>query len=122
MSCVGADIGSAGEKIAMQWLRRNGYLIRDLNWRAGRYELDIVAEKWGVIHFVEVKTRRSDGLTTPEDAMTRNKKDSLIKAARSYLSQYKIENEFQFDLVAVETHPDLSVDIRLTERVVDIRW
>ncbi len=115
-------IGAEGERAAMQWLRRNGYMIRDLNWRSGRYELDIVAERHGVVHFVEVKSRKADGWTTPEAAMTRHKQESLLKAARAYIAQYKIVDEIQFDLVSVDIHPDLSLSIRLTERVVEIRW
>lgn len=122
MAGVATQIGAAGERAAMQWLRRNGYMIRDLNWRTGRYEIDIVAEKFGVVHFVEVKSRKSDGWTTPESAMTRSKQSALIHAARSYIAQYRVDNEFQFDLIAVDINADLSFDIRLTERVVDIRW
>ncbi|MFI3305371.1 MAG: YraN family protein [Rikenellaceae bacterium] len=122
MAGLATRIGAAGEHAAMQWLRQRGYMIRDLNWRAGSYELDIVAERYGVVHFVEVKSRKTGSWTTPEQAMTQSKQQSLIKAARSYIAQYHINSEFQFDLVAVEINPDLTFDIRLRERVIDIRW
>ena len=28
----------------MEWLRERGYYIVERNWRAGRYEVDIIAE------------------------------------------------------------------------------
>ncbi|MFI3259478.1 MAG: YraN family protein [Rikenellaceae bacterium] len=113
-----AQIGKLGEMAATKWLREQGYMIRDLNWRAGRYELDIVAQRWGMIHFVEVKCRKADGLTTPESAMTRNKIESIKRAAISYLAKYQITDEFQFDLIAVDFYPDSSMEVRLIERVI----
>lgn len=117
-----ANIGKLGEKAAMKWLRERGYLIRDLNWRNGRYELDIVAERWETIHFVEVKSRKAGGFTTPEQAMTRDKVAALMKAVRSYLAQHHVEGDWQIDLVAVDVYPDASVEIRLIERAVEFRW
>ncbi len=38
-------LGKAGEDAAAAYLERNGYAIRDRNWRKNRLELDIVATK-----------------------------------------------------------------------------
>ena len=40
-----AETGRMGERAAAEFLRRAGYEICALNWRSGRYELDIVARK-----------------------------------------------------------------------------
>ena len=76
-----AETGRAGERAAAEYLRRAGYEICALNWRSGRYELDIVARKAGIVHFVEVKTRRAGSLTPPEAAVTPQKFRALTRAA-----------------------------------------
>ena len=47
-----AETGRAGERAATEYLRRAGYEICALNWRQGRYELDIVACREGVLEWV----------------------------------------------------------------------
>ena len=39
------DIGKMGEQIATKYLITKGYIIRNVNWRINRLEIDIVAEK-----------------------------------------------------------------------------
>ena len=72
--------GAEGEEAAVAWLRTNGFLIVDRNWRMGRYELDIVASRHDRIHFVEVKLRGAGGLTSPEEALTPAKRRALRAA------------------------------------------
>ena len=50
-------IGQRGEEIAARFLLSEGFDLLHRNWRSGRYELDIVARKEGVLHIVEVKSR-----------------------------------------------------------------
>ena len=49
--------GQKGENAAFEALLAKGYLIRDRNWRSGKNEIDIVAEKDNRIIVVEVKSR-----------------------------------------------------------------
>ena len=117
-----AETGRAGERAAAEYLRRAGYEICALNWRSGRYELDIVARKAGIVHFVEVKTRRSGSLTPPEAAATQRKFRALSRAAACYLRTVGWEGEVQFDLAAAEAAADGSVRVELIENALEYNW
>ena len=97
-----AETGQAGERAATEHLRRAGYDICALNWRQGRDELDIVALKDGVLHFVEVKTRRTGSLTPPEAAATQRKFRALSRAAEAF--------------------PDGTVRVELIENALEYNW
>lgn len=118
-----AQTGEQGERTAAQWLRRAGYELCDINWRQGRYELDIVARRAGVLHFVEVKTRRAGSLTTPEEALTPQKCRALQHAADQYLAAHRFEGwDVQYDLAAVDVLPDGTMQVRFIENVLEPHW
>lgn len=52
--------GKTGEELAAEYLIARGYIIRDINWKNGKLELDIVAYNDQTLIVVEVKTRSSD--------------------------------------------------------------
>ena len=49
--------GAAGEAFAASALEAEGYRILERNWRSGRSEIDLIAQRGDIIAFVEVKTR-----------------------------------------------------------------
>ena len=114
--------GQYGEEIAARFLLGEGFELLHRNWRSGRYELDIVARKEGVLHIVEVKSRKADGLTAPEEAMTRAKFNALLRAAQQYVALYRIDAETQFDLIAVDLLPDFTHRLRYIPNAMVPRW
>lgn len=114
--------GAEAERAAAEWLRRQGFLIMDTNWRSGRYELDIVASKGDTVHFVEVKCRKTGSLTSPEDAMTGSKAKFLMRAANDYISIHGIEQDCSIDLIAADLMPDGTIEIRYIPGAVQPRW
>lgn len=116
------EIGRISEDAAAVFLRDKGFVIRHRNWREGRYELDIIAEKDDMLHFVEVKCRKSGGLTLPEDSMTPAKFASLTKAANAYVACYETELETQFDLICVLHNGKQIINIDYYPAVMYCRW
>lgn len=58
-------VGNLGEEIASRFLINKGFEIVDRNYRKKFGEIDIVAKKEEIIHFVEVKTVSRDNLKDP---------------------------------------------------------
>lgn len=116
------EIGAKAERAAVEWLRREGFLIMDTNWRSGRYEIDIVAQRGDTVHFVEVKCRRAGSLTTPEEAVTPSKARSLVRAANDYIAAHAIDTDCSIDLIAADMMPDGGFEIRYIPGAVQPRW
>lgn len=95
------DFGTQGEDIAIDFLRRKGYIIMDRNWRSGHKEIDIVACKDDTVVFVEVKARANAFYGNPEDAVTRRKMHLLVLAADAYLRYNAIDLEVRFDVITI---------------------
>ena len=106
------EIGQRGEDIARQYLTSKGYAILHTNWRIGRNEADIIAYQDGLLVFVEVKTRSSDNVTQPEDAVDLKKQRNYIRLANAYVLQHHCEEEVRFDIVTVVIHSTDNAEIK----------
>lgn len=93
--------GAAGEALAVTHLLGEGFRIIEQNWRFGRREVDIIAEKQGVLHFIEVKTRRSKRFGRPEDRVDGRKIEYMTEAAAEYLYHHPQWQRIQFDVLAI---------------------
>ena len=75
------DTGMQGEALARRHLEEQGFAIMETNWRRGKYEVDIIAYKEGLIVFAEVKTRNSTDYGNPEEFVDRKKQKAYIRLA-----------------------------------------
>lgn len=95
------QFGQLGEDIAVQYLERKGYTIRERNYRFGKVELDIVSEFNNEIVFIEVKTRTSDAMAYPEQAVGKSKQRNIRLAAENFMEEHNLKLSARFDIVAV---------------------
>ena len=94
-------LGQTGEEAALNYLKDNGYSIRQQNWRYRRIELDIIAETPHYLVVVEVKSRRNTLFTDPYKAVNYAKVRRLVNAAHAYVLRYGINKEVRFDIIEV---------------------
>lgn len=96
------ELGRRGEQEAMLYLIDKGYTLLDRNWHSSHLEIDIVAEWYGEIVFVEVKTRTNEDYAPAEEAVTLRKKERVIAAARHYLGLHGLtDRPYSYDIITV---------------------
>jgi putative endonuclease len=96
------EVGRAAEQRAAEYLERNGYIIIGRNWRNRWCELDIIARKAGVIHFIEVKYRANVAYGYAAEYISRDKTARLIRAALAWNQAHRHFGPYQIDVVSVE--------------------
>jgi len=95
------DLGYIGEEMAVDYLQSKGYIIRHRNWKSGKKELDIVAEKENVLVVAEVKTRSTEYFEHPQEAVTNAKIRHIVRTAEDYIFKYDLMMETRFDIISV---------------------
>lgn len=93
--------GKAGEQLAEIYFAGHNYTILEKNWRHSHWEVDIIASKNNVLHFIEVKARRTKNYGLPEDKVSNKKIQNLINAAEEYLYLHPEWKRIQFDVLSI---------------------
>lgn len=94
-------IGTKYEKIAEQYLKEQGYVILELNYRCYAGEIDIIATDGVYLVFCEVKYRYRPN--TALEAVDARKQIRISRSARCYLTEKHIKNKLcRFDVVGIE--------------------
>lgn len=114
-------IGDRGEDVACRYLKKHKYAIVERNYLKKWGEIDVIAKKEGVLHFVEVKSvsclpRRAEGemgKTTnrnvprenfwPEENVDARKFRRIARAVQTYLEERNVSKnmEWQIDVITV---------------------
>jgi putative endonuclease len=98
------ELGEKGEAIAINHLRKNGYLILEQGWTWQHLELDIVACKGALLVIVEVKTRSMSQYASPDDTISNKKLRKIYDATEKYMDVKNIPWEVRYDLITIIYH------------------
>ena len=93
--------GIVGEKLACTFFEQKGFVILHTNWRYGCCEVDIIASKNNILHFIEVKTRSNKDFGLPEESIHEKKMNNLKQAAEAFLHKYSEWKYIQFDVLSI---------------------
>ena len=101
-------IGKYGEDIAKNFLIKKGFKILEMNYRYSRVaEIDIIALKDNILHFVEVKTRTQEFFGSPLEAITPNKLKQIFSCAVEYMTKSKKHyKKYQIDAIGIVLEKD----------------
>lgn len=109
--------GNRGEAMAAAYLAGQGFSIMHQNWRFSHWEVDVIAEKQGILHFFEVKTRLTKKYGHPEEAVGAKKIQNLINAAEEFLYQHPQWQRIQYNILSITILKDEPVEYFLIEDV-----
>ncbi|MBQ7320849.1 MAG: YraN family protein [Clostridia bacterium] len=118
------QIGRYGEDLAAAHLIRNGFTVVRRNFRVARNEIDIIAENDGYLLFVEVKTRSAPDERTPSRygrpsrAVTYDKRDRTLYAARAYLRDHPTKKIPRMDVMELY----LQQEDNAVPRLLKLNW
>ncbi len=96
------EIGRQGEQLAADFLQAQGCRVLARNWRCRFGEIDLIVERNGMTHFVEVKTRRGAAFGYPEESVTRAKRLRWFRAIECWLQSAPARAvSYQADVIAI---------------------
>ena len=102
MTAASQQLGEEGERIAASWLAQRGWRILERRFRSGHRDVDLVAERRGIVAFVEVKTRRGKDFGHPVEAVNWRKQRELTRSATVWMARNGGgERMFRFDVIGV---------------------
>ena len=97
------DTGVLGEKLARDYLKKQGYHILETNYRCPHGEIDIIARDKDFLVFTEVRTKTSLEFGSPEESITPAKKERIRATALHYQQSHdNLSRSWRLDVVAVE--------------------
>lgn len=120
-------IGDLGEAIACDFLRNRGFEIVERNYLKKWGEIDIVAKKGDILHFIEVKSVSCVTLHKfsqeygyrPEDNMHPWKLKRLSRTMQTYLLEKNLECDWQLDLVTVRLNDQIrKARVEIVENII----
>jgi putative endonuclease len=96
-------IGKLGEDLACDELVRRGYAVLARRYRTRFGEIDIIAERAGVLVFVEVKARRTGRRGFARESIPIWKRRRIGAMAVDYLAYTgRLRQRCRFDVVAID--------------------
>ena len=99
------EVGKLGEKIAENYLTKNGYQLIAKNFHTRFGEIDLIVTKNNKLIFVEVKLKIGEDFGTPEEMINKHKLRQIEMTGQSFLMKYPeyedIYESLQIDAVCI---------------------
>jgi len=93
--------GDKSETLATQFLEQEGYTILERNYFARKLgEIDIIAQDADVLHFIEVKSGKSESFD-PVYNITPAKLRKVVNSAHYYMKTKRLDMAFSIDALIV---------------------
>ena len=95
------ELGRTGERIAAEYLQREGFRIIGRNYVYRKAEIDLLAIDRDLLVAVEVKTRSKCTVGKPQDFVSADKIRLMLLAVNEFVRERDIDAEIRLDIIAV---------------------
>ncbi len=96
--------GKKSEDLAIDFLIDNQFKIIDRNFYASKFgEIDIIAFKNNILHFIEVKSSKRDSFE-PIYNINYKKLQKIIKSIKYYLNYKKLNYPYVIDAIIIKNN------------------
>ena len=94
-------VGSWGESVAAEYLRKKRYSLVAMNYRCRCGEIDLIVSNRKYLVFVEVKLRKSNHFASALEHVDQYKQQRLRITAERFLSEYHTKLQPRFDVIEI---------------------
>lgn len=101
--------GSEAETMAASFLARQGYQVLCRNYRYGKSEIDLIAQKGSFIVFVEVKYRTNTSFGHPEQVISYQQVNRIATAAQAWMESQKIDAPVRYDVISITSSAGMPI-------------
>ncbi len=111
MSLQGKALGKEGERLAALFLKKQGLVIVEHNFRTRSGEIDLIARDKKDLVFVEVKTRSGTDFGSALEAVGPRKCRQIVRVAQEYLLQNDgFDQPARFDVIGILIGDSVRID------------
>jgi putative endonuclease len=93
-------LGRLGERFAAWFYRLRGYSIVDRNVRFAAGEIDLIARRGSTLVIAEVKTRQTSRTGEGHEAVTRTKRERMIRLGDQYAARHP-GTHLRYDVISI---------------------
>ncbi len=94
-------LGSWGEAVAAEYLRKKRYTLLAAGYRSRFGEIDLIMENRSYLVFVEVKLRKNADFAEAREFVDARKQQRIAATAAIWLSQHETKKQPRFDVIEI---------------------
>ena len=101
------QLGLAAERLARDYLLKQGLVWRESNYRAQMGEIDLIMQDHDYLVFIEVRARRSDVFGGAVESITAFKRRKILHTAAAYVQRYRLQAQYmsRVDVLVLQGQP-----------------
>lgn len=94
-------VGSWGESLAAEYMRKKRYKLIAMNYRCRYGEIDLIVSNRKYLVFVEVKLRKSNQFAAAFEHVDHHKQQRIRTTAEFFLNEYQTDLQPRFDVIEI---------------------